>query len=177
MVVLDEMGYTCWPQPAATWAEVGRTPVPMAPRMGTNNQQWRTIGALHAWTGQVHYLDGYIVGRANMIALYHHLAQAYPDAERIYVVQDTWSIHRHADVVAALAMLPRMEPVWLNPIEKLWHWLRQHVLPLHRLAGAWSTLRQRVCTLLAQFAHGSREFLHDAGLLGEGQLAQALHGS
>jgi hypothetical protein len=181
VVFMDEMGYTRWPEPAMHWAEVGCSTMPVAECMGTNNQQWRMIGALNAWTGQVDYLDGYIVGRAKVIAFYHQLARVYPDAERIYVVQDNWSIHRHGDVVAALATLPRIEPVWLptyaawlNPIEKLWRWLRQHVLHLHRLAGEWTSLRQRVCTFLDQFAHGSRELLHYVGLLGEGQLAQAL---
>jgi len=92
-----------------------------------------------------------------------------------------WSIHRHDDVVAALATLPQVESVrlptytaWLNPIEKLWRWLRQQVLLEHHLAGEWAALRQRVRTFLDQFAHGVRDLLHYVGLLGEGHLAQAL---
>ena len=61
------------------------------------------------------------------------------------MIQDNWSIHTHADVLAALERWPRIEPVWLptyapwlNPIEKLWRWLRQDVLKLHRLAGDWA---------------------------------------
>ncbi len=181
LVFMDEMGYTRWPEPAATWAAVGRTAVPVAERRGTNNQQWRIIGALNAWTGQVHYLDAYIVGRAKVKEFYQPLVQAYPEAECIYVVQDNWSIHRHEDVLAALATLPQIEPVWLptyaawlNPIEKLWRWLRQDVLTMHRLADDWTALRQRVRRFLDQFAHGSRDVLHYVGLLGDGHLAQAL---
>ncbi len=182
LVFMDEMGYTRWPDPATTWAEAGPAGVPLAARASTNNQQWRIIGSLNAWTGRVDYLDSYIVGRAKVIAFPRHVVQAYPDAERIYVVQDNWSIHRHDDVVAALAGMAQVEPVWLptyaawlNPIEKLWRWLRQQVLHLHRLAGDWTALRQRVRTFLDQFAHGSRELLHYVGLLGDGHLAQALH--
>jgi hypothetical protein len=184
VVFLDEMGYTRWPEPVATWAEARQVPQPVAVRASTNNQQWRIIGALNAWTGQVHYLDGYIVGRAKVIAFYQQLVQAYPEAERIYVVQDNWSIHQHADVMTALTDMTQVEPVWLptyaawrNPIEKLWRWLRQAVLHMHQLAGDWSALRQRVRTFLDQFAHGSRELLYYVGLLGDGHLAQAMHSS
>jgi transposase len=184
VVFMDEMGYTRWPEPAVTWAEPGRAACPVAERAGTNNQQWRIIGAVNALTGRVHYLDGYIVGRAKVIAFYHHLVQAYPEAERIFVVQDNWSIQRHEDVIAALTALPQVEPVWLptyaawlNPIEKLWRWLRQDVLKMHRLAADWTTLRHHVRTFLDQFAHGSLDVLRYIGLLGEGQLARALHRS
>ena len=109
------------------------------------------------------------------------MARAYPHARRIYVVQDNWSIHTHPEVLAALAGLPQITPVWLptyapwlNPIEKLWRWLRADVLKLHRLADAWAALRQRVNAFLDQFAAGSHALLRYVGLLGEGKLAQAL---
>ena len=112
---------------------------------------------------------------------YRQLLAAYPDAKRIYVVQDNWSIHTHPDVQAALSDLPQIEPVWLptyapwlNPIEKLWRWLREQVLTLHRLAGDWQALRERVNAFLSQFAEAADELLHYVGLLGEGKLAQAL---
>lgn len=180
VVFMDQMGFTRWPEATTTWAET----VPVAERCGPNNQQWRIIGGLNAWTGQVDDLDAYIVGRAKVIAFYQQLAQVYPHATRIYVVQDNWSIHRHDEVMAALAQLPQIEPVWLptyapwlNPIEKLWRWLRQDVLKLHRLADDWSALQQRVRSFLDQFAHGSRAVLHYVGLLGDGKLAHALRPS
>ena len=93
----------------------------------------------------------------------------------MYVIQDNWSIHSHPDVLATLETLPRLEPVWLptyapwlNPIEKLWRWLKQH-----RLAADWPALRQRVTAFLAQFAAGSDALLQYVGLLGDGKLAQA----
>lgn len=54
---------------------------------------------------------------------------------------------------------------WLNPIEKLWRWLSQDCLHLHRLADDWSTLKDRVNTFLAQFADGSDALLRYVGLL------------
>jgi hypothetical protein len=54
---------------------------------------------------------------------------------------------------------------WLNPIEKLWRWLKQEVLHLHRLAADVKALRSEVCRFLEQFADGSPELLRYVGLL------------
>jgi hypothetical protein len=66
----------------------------VAQRAG-NNQQWRTSGALNAVTGQVNYLDGYLVGRQQVSQFYRQLDHAYPAADRLYVSQDNWNIHTH----------------------------------------------------------------------------------
>jgi transposase len=181
LVFLDEMGYARWPEPACDWT--GRAPAapPLADRAESPNRLWRIIGALNALTGRVDFLDAYIVGRAKVIKFYEQRNRTYPEAERLLVVQDNWSIHTHDDVVGALKRWPRIEPVWLptyapwlNPIEKLWRWLRQDVLKLHRLAGDWPALRSRVNQFLGQFATGSQDLLRYVGLLGAGKLAQAL---
>lgn len=181
LVFLDEMGYARWPEPARDWT--GRAPdaPPLADRAGSPNRLWRIIGALNALTGRVDFLEDYIVGRVKVVKFYEQLNRAYPNAERLLVVQDNWSIHTHDDVLEALKQWPRIEPVWLptyapwlNPIEKLWRWLRQDVLKLHRLAGDWASLRGRVNQFLGQFATGSHALLRYVGLLGEGKLAHAL---
>ena len=71
--------------------------------------------------------------------------------------------------------LPTYAP-WLNPIEKLWRWLRQDVLKMHRLASRWSELKERVRTFLNQFAQGSTRLLEYT--LGEGEptCTQAMRG-
>ena len=53
---------------------------------------------------------------------------------------------------------------WLNPIEKLWRWLRQDVLHLHRWSDDWQTLKQNVLDFLQRFANGSDELLRYVGL-------------
>lgn len=181
LVFLDEMGYYRWPVEARTWGRAAPAPPPLADREGPNNKQWRVIGALNALSGRVDYLDAYIIGREKLILFYHQLVAAYPDARRIYVVQDNWSIHTHPDVQSALSELEQIEPVWLptyapwlNPIEKLWRWLREQVLKLHRLASDWQALRERVNAFLNQFAESAEVLLHYVGLLGQGKLAQAL---
>ena len=147
---------------------------------GTNTP-WRSVGARNAVTGQVAYVDDYLGGRKQLIALYQRVHHRDADAARIWVVQANWSIHRHADVVTALQQWPRSVPVWLptyapwlNPIEKVWRWLRQEVLHLHRLAHDWVALRQHVRPFLDQCAHGSSDVLRYVGVLGEGRLAQAM---
>jgi transposase len=174
---LDEFGYTRWPEPARDWSVL----TPLARRSPTNNQQWRTIGALNALTGKVSYLDAYIIGRAKVIEFYGQLNQAYRRFDTVYVIQDNWSIHQHPDVLQALDNYPRLHPVWLptyapwlNPIEKLWRWVRQDILKLHRLANAWEELRHRVRSFLDQFTHGSTALLRYVGLLGEGLLAKTI---
>jgi transposase len=177
---LDEFGYQRWPEVAPTWG--GKTAV--AQRAG-NTQPWRTIGALTALTGQVHYLDGYIVGRQQVSQFYSHLNRAYPQkVGLIYVIQDNWNIHTHPDVLTALADYPRIHPVWLptyapwlNPIEKLWRWLRQDILKMHRWVEDWPQVKQRVHDFLDQFAQGSSALLRYVGLKGKGKLATVLNSS
>jgi transposase len=177
---LDEFGYQRWPEVALTWG----LEAAVAQRAG-NNQQWRTIGALNALTGQVHYLDGYIVGRQQVIQFYSRLDRAYPKKVGVlYVIQDNWNIHTHPDVLTALEDYPRIKPVWLptyapwlNPIEKLWRWLRQDILKMHRWVEDWPQVKQRVRDFLEQFARGSSALLRYVGLQGKGKLATVLNTS
>ena len=182
LLFLDEMGYYRWPSPAEDWRAVEDVPPEL--QASANNSQWRIVGAVGALSGQVDYLDNYIVGRKQLISFYGQLSERYADVEQIYVAQDNWSIHHHPDVLTALSRWPRIEPIWLptyapwlNPTHKLWRWLRQDVLKLHRLAGDWPALRQQVRTFLDQFATPSHAVLRYVGLLGEGKLAQAIYGS
>ena len=174
VLFLDEFGYYRWPAGSRNWGPS------VADREG-NNQQWRTIGALNALTGQVTYLDNYIVGRRQLIAFYKRLVQVYASARRIYLIQDNWNVHSHPDVLATLATWPQLKPVglptyspWLNPIEKLWRWLRQACLRLHRWVSDWPSCRQKVRDFLNQFQNGSDELLRYVGLLGDGGLAAVI---
>lgn len=184
VLFLDQMGYHRWPEPSREWAAAAPAPLPVAERARSKETNWRLMGALDALTGQVHYLDNDIVGRKQVIQLFRQLDQAYPQAHRVSLVLDNWSIHSHPDVLAALEQMPRLSLVWLptyapwlNPIEKLWRKLRQEVLYLHRQAADWAALQARVHGFLDQYAHGSDELLGYVGLQGDGALAQALRAS
>jgi transposase len=54
---------------------------------------------------------------------------------------------------------------WTNPIEKLWRWVRQSVLHLHRLSDEWDELKQRIRDFILSFRKGSNELLRYVGLL------------
>ena len=54
---------------------------------------------------------------------------------------------------------------WANPIEKLWRWVRQTVLHLHRLSDEWQALKQSVLDFIHSFRHGSNKLLRYVGLL------------
>ena len=53
---------------------------------------------------------------------------------------------------------------WTNPIEKLWRWLRQDVLHLHRFGDDWLGLKPTVGQFLDQFARGSPALVRYLGL-------------
>jgi len=53
---------------------------------------------------------------------------------------------------------------WLNPIEKLWRWLKQDILHLHRQSNDWQQLKQRVEQFLNRFSEDSPALLRYTGL-------------
>ena len=63
---------------------------------------------------------------------------------------------------------------WTNPIEKLWKFVRQEVLHLHRFEDDWPGVKQAVMNCLDQFAHGSKELLQYVGLSDPCRLYRAL---
>src|SRR5262249_876264 len=103
----DGMGVRRRPAPAPRSA--GAPPPPragggrprVAARRGANNGLGRLLGGLNALTGQVNYVAADSVGRAKVKEFYGQLVEAYPQARRLYVIQDNWSIHSHPDVVEA----------------------------------------------------------------------------
>lgn len=70
---LEDLGYPRWPAGAPTWGLAAA-----GAQRASNTQQWRTIGALKALTGQVHYGDGSLVGRQQVMKFYPPLDRAYP---------------------------------------------------------------------------------------------------
>jgi DDE superfamily endonuclease len=198
LVFQDEFTYYRQPSGAFDWAAAG-SKEPLAERSHRANTGTRVAAALNFLTGQVTALQAPRLGLAELVRFYQRLCQTYPQAQRIYVVQDNWPIHFHPDVLAALEPqenpFPWLRPAnwptepspqarrlsvlnlpiqlvplptyasWTNPIEKLWRWLKQERLHLHRWADDLAELRRQVLDFLAQFAHGSLELLRYVGLL------------
>jgi hypothetical protein len=53
---------------------------------------------------------------------------------------------------------------WCNPIEKLWRWLKQTVIHLHRKADDWDKLKEEIKEFLNQFKQESATLLQYIGL-------------
>ena len=84
-------------------------------------------------------------------------------------VPGNWSTEPHKDVERLnlkiqLLPLPTYSP-WLNPIEKLWRWLKQEVIHLHEFADETKTLREKVGSFLDRFKEGDNRLLHYTGVL------------
>lgn len=84
-------------------------------------------------------------------------------------VPDNWPAEPSARAVKdnlpiQLLFLPTYAS-WLNPIEKLWRWVRQKVIHLHRQSNDWIGLKQSVLDFMSQFMDGSDELLRYVGLL------------
>ena len=143
---------------------------PAAPLSHRANLKYRLGGALNLVTGQVTWGAGKIMGVAGLCRLLAAVRAAYPE-QRVILIWDNWPVHQHPDVLATAAelgiellWLPTYAP-WANPIEKLWRWLKQDVLHLHRWADDLPELRRQVLAFFAQFATGSDALLRYVGLL------------
>lgn len=141
------------------------------------NTKARVTAALNAVTGELHFLQRHKVGINELVRFYQQLRASYPDSVRLYLVQDNWPIHKHSTVMAALEttrITPLFLPTyasWLNPIEKVWRWLRQDILHNHDCHHDFKRLRKRTETWLSQFDRPSPELLHYVGLLTKEEFA------
>jgi hypothetical protein len=70
---------------------------------------------------------------------------------------------RRLNLPIQILPLPTYAP-WTNPAEKLWRWLKQEELHLHRYADRWDELKQVVAAFLDRFGTGSGDLLRYVGL-------------
>jgi len=180
VLFLDEFTVSHWPLVAPDWCVLPGPP-PCAQRTAPGERRTRIVGALDGISGRVLSQRDSAISTVVLARFLARVAAAYPDAEHIAIVLDNWPPHHSPEILAALPASPRIELVflptyapWLNPIEKLWDWLKDAVLRVHRLAGHWKELKQAVEAFLASFATGSTELLTRVGLTGAGTLARAL---
>ncbi len=168
---LDEFSFYRWPTPAPVYAPAGVVQ-PAARIVPSYNTRGRVVAALEVVHGQVLYQQRAQITLRNLNLFLHKIRQAFPQAEQIFVIQDNWhNVHFHPlqvekalELGITLVPLPTYAP-WLNPIEKLFRWVRQTVIHMHVQCGDWSALKARVTQFLDQFASGSLELLRYVGLL------------
>ena len=179
LLFLDELTYYRQPTKSKGWHHQGKTQ-PKAQQSPRYNTKTRIVAVLNAVTGQVTYLQRHTIGKAALITFYAQIKAAYPHADHIYVAQDNWPVHKIDSVLDGAArhqLTPLFLPTyasWLNPIEKLWRWLKQEVIHLHSYADGdkLAILRQQVRHFLDKFADGSLKLLHYVGILSHEELVQ-----
>ena len=139
----------------------------------------RIAGCLDAHTGQTHYHHARRISVPELIRSYRALLAASPAALMIYVIQDNWPVHFHPEVQAFLAQEPRLVvlrlPTYaprLNPIEKLWRWLRQTLCHAHPFCDDFREFRRQL-EAACRLAQGAPTDLHRYCGLTHGHLFSA----
>lgn len=169
LLFLDEVTYYRRPSKAPAYHRRGPSQ-PHAHEAPRANTQTRIVAVLDGLSGQVLYHQRSHITAEVLAAFYHHVRDRYPH-QTVYIVQDNWPTHYAARVMESLrelALTPLFLPTyasWLNPIEKLWRWLRQDVLHLHDGAHDLELTRAHARVFLDQFASGSTQLLRYVGLL------------
>ena len=193
LLYLDEVTYYRQPSLSSEYA-AANSDHPRAERSHKSNAATRIVAALDAQTGRVVAYQGRQIGVAELVRFYQTLADAYPDRRLFVVVDNwpihfhpdvlaalepqespfpilrprSWPTEpspgaRRLNLPIQLVPLPTYAP-WANPIEKLWRWLKQDVLHLHRHADDLPALRALALDFLQRFANESHELLRYVGL-------------
>jgi hypothetical protein len=166
----DEMSYELKATTRDAWGVTGRAQ-PRVTHAPKANPLTRIGGAMDGITGKLIYHQTTKFGVEAMQQLYRDIRANYTQ-KTIFVVQDNWhNVHNHPAVLktcAELGIIPLFLPTyasWLNPIEKLWRWLRADILHNHNWAGDLAAVRAAVTAFLNQFQQASDDLLHYCGLL------------
>lgn len=169
MLYQDEMTYYRRPSLARGYARRG-SKEPLAELGHKRNAKRRVAACLDIASGRLTSWQRSRFDRSTLLAFYRHVQDSYPAAERIFLVQDNWPVHRHPEILQWLKtsrivvlFLPTYAP-WTNPIEQVWRWLKQEVLHLHPCGDDWPRLQAQVQKWLDQWAAGSLDLLRYVGL-------------
>ena len=189
----DEVTYYRQPSLGFGYA-AARSDGPRAERSLRANTTTRVVASLEARTGRVIARQGGRLGVPELVRFYEALVAAYPGRRIYLVQDNwplhfhpdvlaalepqrspfpfrtppSWPTApgpnaRRLNLPIQLVPLPTYAP-WTNPIEKLWRWLKQDVLHLHRLADDLPALRSLVLDFLARFDRDSPDLLRYVGL-------------
>jgi hypothetical protein len=171
LLYADETTYFRQPSNAKVWYPAGTKNKPHAEWSYRRNNKSRIIGSMDSGSGKVIAWQGHKAGVKAWVDFLRTIRLSYGEDVVVYLVLDNWPIHSKPEVLEAaekeqitFLFLPTYAP-WLNPIEKLWRWLKQAVIHMHRHSDEWDQLQQQVITFLQRFTQGSVALLHYVGLL------------
>jgi len=128
----DEITFYRQPTLARAWEAQGR-PQPLALRSCRSDTATRIAGTLDPRDGRVVFWQGSSCGIEPLLAFYRQLRQAYPEAKRIWLIQDNWPVHFHPDVLVALELQESPWPIYRPP-----NWPSEPSAPAQR---RWGELR------------------------------------
>ena len=170
MLFEDEVTFYRQPTQASLWAHGGRRQ-PLLRYSHKSNTRLRVIGYLNAVRGALHSQLTSRVTVPCLIRSLKQLSQWYPTAKTIYLIWDNWPVHQHPRVMQALKDQPRVEVIWLptyapwlNPIEKVWRWLKQSLIHAHPWCDDFLEYRRQIGAAMLSLAQGSRQLLTYVGL-------------
>ena len=169
MLFLDEATLYTQPSVASAWHKRGRIQPSVRLEAGPN----RGVRAL-AFVS----LDGTTISgtypkvTAKRLSEAYRLAgQAYPKAKEVTIALVNWPVHYHERALRALEEDPRLRLLWLptyapwlNPVEKLWKWLRQRLAHNHPWAGDRDELERQAKLELERIRNQAEELLRYVGL-------------
>jgi hypothetical protein len=99
----DELTYQRQPSLAVSGRDAsGRTHPPLAELSHRSTTATRVAATLDVISGQVVWRQSSRSGVADLVARSQDVRATYPEAERIWVIQDHWPVHWHADLLVAL---------------------------------------------------------------------------
>jgi hypothetical protein len=193
LLYLDQVTYYRQPSHGYAYAAT-RSTHPRAERSTRRNTATRVTAALAARTGRVVAHQRTRITVPALVRFYQALVDAYPGRRIYLVLDNwpvhfhpdvlaalepqtapfpfltppSWPTEpgpraQRLGLPIQLVPLPTYAS-WLNPIEKLWRWLKQDVLHLHRHADDLPTLRTLVLDFLARFNDDSPDLLRYVGL-------------
>ena len=167
----DELSFYRRPTLAGGGVYYPKGEEPIFPVAAGYNTRHRLGAAMDMITGKVVWVDGKVVGVDALRLLLTKIRRTYGPTATIFVIWDNWPVHWQVDVLTTAAecnicllWLPTYA-TWLNPIEKMWRWLKQNVLHNHILAEQFDLLKAQARAFLNLFADGSTQLLRYVGLL------------
>lgn len=172
----DELTYYRQPTPKPTFQPTGAAAWHVDGHAGANTQT-RLAAALDAITGAVTWVQRSHFGRRELQTFLREWSASQRRSAttplQLFLVLDNWPVHHHPDVLqvarevaVTLLYLPTYAS-WLNPIKRLWRWLRRDVLHSHPCARTLDTLRSHVHSWLTAREAPSPLTLYRVGLLSQ----------
>lgn len=194
LLFLDEFSYYRQPTLARAYEAAGQG-CSLARLSQRSNCQFRVVATLDVFSGRVVYRQRSKITVSALVRFYEQLCEAYHGIQLYIVQDNwpihfhpdvlaalqpqvfqyplpnpaSWPKEasknaRRLNLPIKLLQLPTYAS-WNNPIEKLWRWLKQDILHLHRHADEWDQLKELIAQFLDQFANGSEQLRRYVGLM------------